>query len=232
MRLSKLHRKLNTFLGELKAKFSKKELTKKSDLPFFPQIASIELIEGIFTNKFKPENDPKWRESGAANIEEYKKWHHQMCGMACLQMILFDKFQTTPPIVTLAKNCQKYGGYKEKYNDMDGLFYKPFCKYVKKEFNLNAKVAENMSLDRIKHEFCSGNYVIVSVHPSIRHIGKVEEPIKKGGHLVLVTGYDDIEGKIYINNPSGFSEDTRKNHKIRYKDFEKFYARRGIIVEN
>ncbi len=131
---------------------SKNQLTIKT--PYFSQFASKELVEDFILGRKKVENDPNWKKSGAKSEEEYEIWAWNGCGMACLQMIL----KKYVPLVVLAKKSLGYGGYtinkkaqKEKdfRNYYDGLFYEPFVKFIKKEFDLKGKVVSPMILKEI-----------------------------------------------------------------------------------
>jgi hypothetical protein len=72
--------------------------------------------------------------------------------------------------------------------------------------------------------------VIASVNPNIRGYATSSET-KIGGHLVLVTGYDQDKKTITINNPSGFvSLNTQKGHVLSEVEFIRYFANRGIIL--
>ena len=198
----------------------------KRNINYYSQFETPDLILGAIDEERKI-NDPLWKNSGAENEEEYNFWSKRACGMACLKMILSDLDKGIWPIVKLAKLCQKYGGY-----DLDtnlGLIYKPFTLFIKQEFNLLSEVVENLDIKRIGIEVKKGNYPIVSVHPDIRD-KENKEPNKKGGHLVLVVGCDDFKKELIIHNPAGVYNLSQENYHLSEEEFNKFFARRGIIV--
>ncbi|MFZ1250289.1 MAG: hypothetical protein WAR37_02480 [Candidatus Microsaccharimonas sp.] len=57
-----------------------------------------------------------------------------------------------------------------------------------------------------------------------------DNPNKKGGHLVLVLGYDLDKRLLYLYNPSGFETYTQEYASISFKDFKKFFGGRGIVI--
>jgi len=159
-------------------------------IPYFAQWESQELVDEIIEGKIKAREDPRWKKSGANTPAEYELWSWNVCGMACLKMILMRKFGRDYKTIELAKKCEECGGYIKKGKVIDGLFYEPFIVFLKKELKLKAKVFKRfLTLWRIKRELKKGNYFIVSVSASIRK--PVHTPEHKGGHLVLMTGFDD-----------------------------------------
>jgi len=200
-------------------------------IPFFSQWESAQLVEDIVKGKIWASSDPKWKNSGAESTEEYIYWSWNICGMACLKMILADKFDKEYKLIELAKSCESYGGYRRNGNKIEGLFYKPFSVFLKQDYGLKARVwGWFLTIGRIRKEIEKGNYVMASVNAHIRDLGK--EPMFKGGHLVLVTGYDRESHVLYLHNPSGFWKQSQQNFEITENDFRKYFAGRGIVIDN
>jgi hypothetical protein len=197
------------------------------NVPYFAQWESRELVEPIITKKMKAQDDPLWKNSGAANKEEYALWSWSGCGMACLRMILGATKHKNIPLVTLAKQCLARGVYREPLETSPGLFYKPFVTFVEEEFGWRAKAVATLTHLKAKQTLSAGGYVIASVTPEIRHPHK--KPVRKGGHLVLMLGYDDNKKLFYLHNPSGFIA-SQEYFEISYKDFTKFFSHKGILV--
>ena len=211
----------------------RKDTHKKSfihkDIPYFSQWESRELVEKIVTKKMSAAADPRWKESGAKTTEEYVSWSWSCCGMACLKMILAHKQNKIVPLVTLGKKCLEYGGYRQPVETSPGLFYKPFVSFIKNEYGLKGRAMSVLTLPEIKRTLSNGGYAIISVTPEIRF--PLKEPTKRGGHLVLVVGYDDNEQVIYLNNPSGF-KDSQERVAIPYAHFRRFFDHKGILIED
>lgn len=215
------------------------------NMPYYSQWESNNLVNEILTEKLKAQNDPKWRGSGAKTTEEYAIWSWSGCGMACLKMILKDRLNKNYPLVELGKMCMKYGGYKDnssKYNTQqlldqgkavpsnyfEGLFYEPFLNFIRKEFDLHGRIVKPMIIEDIIKALTDKDYVIASVNASIRDANST--PKRKGGHLVLVTGFDLRKKLLYIHNPSGLYKESQENYPISFNDFNKFFSNRGIVI--
>lgn len=197
------------------------------NLPYFSQWESPELVEKIVTRQIQAKDDPHWKKSGAKDVEEYTSWSWSCCGMACLKMILAHKNNEIIPLVTLGKQCLKYGGYKLPLENHPGLYYKPFVRFIKEEYGLSGKPTSALTMAEAKDALSNGGYVIASVTPEIRFPAK--NPTKHGGHLVLLFGYDDEKRVVYLHNPSGFKDSQRKV-MISYDQFKKFFDNKGIVI--
>jgi|SRR3989344_1765183 len=219
---------IRKFLKSKKSYIPKKKKILYKNVPYFSQWESKDLVNDIINKKISAKDDPLWRKSGAKNKEEYELWSWNACGMTCLKMILAYKFKKNIPVVELGKKCKEYEGYVGE--NLDGLYYKPFIKFIKNEFKLDAKIISPMIILDIIKELERGNFIIASVSYEIRNPNN--KISFKGGHLVLIVGYD-FETKIFfIHNPSGIDNKTQAFGKISFKDFDKSFACRGIVIYN
>ena len=173
--------------------------------------------------------DPLWASSGASSIEDYARWAGNLCGMACLKMVLAARAGKTILIMDLAMGCREYGGYVEEADGrIKGLIYAPFVPFVRDRFGLDARVVTGIAVADIADILTHSEFFIASVHHSIRW--PETEPPAKGGHLVLVTAVDG--NSIRFHNPSGHVDATRENAEMSLEVFEKFFAGRGIAIDH
>lgn len=198
------------------------------NVPYFSQWESPELVEKIINQEMGGDEDPKWRKSGAKTKDEYAAWSWNGCGMACTKMLVAHLWDREVPLVELGKKCAEYGGYTLPVEDSNGLIYGPYVKFVKEELGLKAKPTIPLLIREIIENLSEGKYVIASVSPKIRHTS--DKPKVRGGHLVLMLGYDLEERLFYFHNPSGFTKDTQEYASIGFADFKKFFGGRGIII--
>ncbi|MBX5239461.1 C39 family peptidase [Rhizobium sp. NLR22b] len=172
--------------------------------------------------------DPLWRQSGAATIEEYARWAVNVCGMACLKMILAARGEIHPTL-ELARACTRYGGYV--VNEIDasikGLIYAPFVRFAAERFGLSAEAMTNVETSAIPELLSKRRFFIASVHSAIRWPER--EPPAKGGHLVLVTSA--LQETIHFHNPSGHDAASQADVTLPLAVFDRFFANRGILVE-
>lgn len=165
---------------------------------------------------------------GARTIEEYATWSDNICGMACLSMILLAERGSTPTLLALARRCTDYGGYTVRDGQIDGLFYAPFLAFVRAEFGLEGRIADPLSLDDIDQALAAGEWVIASVGSAIRYAQPT--PQKRGGHLVLVLGHDRPSETVFLHNPSGHTPETQAYARVPATVFQAHFAHRGMLL--
>lgn len=199
-----------------------------NDVKFFSQWESSDLVDDIINRRISAKDDPLWRRSGARTRKEYELWSWNACGMACLKMILSSRHCIDVPLINLCKNCEKYGGYIRRNDQIDGLYYHPFIEFINDKYGLRGRVLSPMRTEDIISEVAVGSFVIASVSHEIRN--PVSMPSKRGGHLVLVVGYDKDNKVFFIHNPSGNTRINQEYAELNFQDFEKFFAHRGIVI--
>lgn len=201
-----------------------------SGVPYFCQWESPDLAKAILEKAITTDDDPRWKASGAKTKAEYHAWSWSGCGMACTKMILASKTGKVVPLVMLGKVCATYGGYQMPLETSPGLFYKPYVTFVDQEFGWKAKIMQGMSQDELMYELSKGNYIIAGVSAQIRD--PKSSPRTKGGHLVLMLGYDRSKQEFYLHNPSGVSKETQEYAAVKFRDFKRFFSGRGIAVKD
>jgi len=198
-------------------------------VPYFSQWESPKLAKQLIEKKITTDDDPNWKASGARNKKEYHDWSWSACGMACTKMILAHRTGQVVPIVELGEKCTEYGGYTMPLENSIGLLYKPYITFVDKEFKWKARVAQGMTFQELMNELSKGDYVIAGVSPQIRY--PESRPRVKGGHLILMVGYDNAKQEFYLHNPSGISKETQEYAAVKFNDFKKFFSGRGIVIQ-
>lgn len=195
-------------------------------VPYVSQFASPDLVEGFVTDVVPLSTDPRWAETGARDVVQYAWWARRMCGMACLRMVLGSRGAEAPPLVTLAEECARHGGYV-RHDDgrVDGLIYAPFARWVAGRFGLQAEVRTSLPLDDVRALVEGGALVMASVHPWVRWPDR--EPPARGGHLVLVVG--TTPDGLLVHNPSGLPGESQAYAELKPARFEAFYAGRGVV---
>jgi uncharacterized protein YvpB len=201
------------------------------DVLYVCQFARPEQAEPSLEGQLNPVDDPYWHETGAVSPERYAEWAFTMCGMASALMALKYFGKNTKLVAQLAEDALKHGVYSEEDGELSAMKYREFVTWIQKH-GLQAQIYTRLSVRGIQYALSRGRLVIISVNPNIR--GYATAPTgQKGGHLVLVTGYDVGKNTITINNPSGFaSSDTQVRHQILIKEFRRYYAGRGILLSN
>jgi Peptidase_C39 like family len=194
-------------------------------VPWITQYASASLIAAIAYEGHPRDADPRWRESGAPDLETYAAWCGRWCGMACFRMALLARDGVAPSLYELAVGCTEYGAYTDEPGRPQGLIYRPFAEYARDKHGLRADVITELDPARLTAEVDRGRLVIASVHWEIRR--PHNDPPGTGGHLVLVTGHDD--GRLTFHNPSGHTPEAVVA-TLPAPAFDRFAARRGIAL--
>lgn len=171
--------------------------------------------------------DPLWPESGAETAEEYAHWASNICGMACLKMVLAARGEIHRTI-DLARACTAFGGYvvNEADRSIKGLIYAPFVTFVAQTFGLKAQTITNLLTSELPALLQSRTYFMASVNSHIRWPD--QEPPSKGGHLVLVTAASSQT--VRFHNPSGHDRSSQANVALPVSNFDRFFANRGIAI--
>lgn len=196
--------------------------------PYFSQWESPDLTLSVLAEGSDAlMRDRLWKSSGANSVEEYALWASNICGMACLKMILASRGRSYPTM-ELARACTDYGGYVvgDDGQSIKGLIYAPFVAYVREVFGLEAAVVTNVPTGALSDYLSRYPFFIASVNSGIRWPDR--EPPSKGGHLVLVTAASGE--RIRFHNPSGHTRETQEDVVLPAVDFDRFFANRGIAV--
>lgn len=101
-------------------------------VPFFSQWETPDMTMEVLAEgaEVALRRDPLWQNSGAETPDEYAVWAANICGMACLKMILATRGEIVPT-VELARRCTRYGGYVVNEGSIKGLIYAPFVKFLR-----------------------------------------------------------------------------------------------------
>lgn len=198
-------------------------------VPYVCQYARTEDVERFVKGELSAVDDPYWHLTSARSPEEYARWVRSMCGMAVTKMIIKYFKNKNVLLVPLAEDARVHGVYPDKPGGVCPMRYREFSTWITK-YGLRAEIYPRLSIRGIQYAIAKKKLPIVSVNPNIRGYAK-SPPNQKGGHLVLVTGYDVAHRVLFLNNPSGFlSLNTQKRHKITENEFRRYYAGRGILV--
>ncbi|MBX5045748.1 C39 family peptidase [Rhizobium lentis] len=202
---------------------------RKSGVPYFSQWETPGMTLPVLAKGSQALlGDPLWHRSGAGTIEEYARWAVNVCGMACLKMILAARGEIHPTL-ELARACTSYGGYvvNEIDDSIKGLIYDPFVRFVSERFGLRAETMTGVDASVIPELLSKRRFFIASVNSGIRRPER--EPPSKGGHLVLVTSASTES--IRFHNPSGHDEASQADVTLPLSVFDRFFANRGISVD-
>jgi hypothetical protein len=216
-------------LGAIFSRFPESLMTDRAlQAPYFSQWETASMTLSVLDHGARALlADPLWQQSGAETPEEYARWAVNICGMACLKMILAARGEHHRTI-DLARGCTAFGGYvvNDEDQSIKGLIYAPFVAYVGEIFDLEAEITTNLPTTGIAGILERNSVFIASVNSQIRWPDR--EPPSRGGHLVLVTAA--TPETIRFHNPSGHDEASQADVELPVAVFDCFFANRGIAV--
>jgi hypothetical protein len=206
-----------------------------TNIPYYPQFASPELIYAYLHEHFDGRQDPRWREYGTEDVEEYCFWCFRSCAIACFKMCIetLARPKHSPSMIELIRQGLAAGGYiihNEQGEFVDfGWIYEPLVK-VGQSYGLKGQVYKTLSIEDIRSLLLAGALVIASVSPEIGE--RNDTPItRKGGHVVLVYGCEWSNQEcqtLLLHNPSGRFPELQENAVIPYARFAAAFAGRGF----
>ncbi len=227
--IERIIQEIETIFLEINSCVSTIPPSVSNSVPYRSQFASPEFAEEILRKGASKASDPRWKDTGADSLEEYAQWVSAQCGMACASMALSHAYGDVPPIVHLGRSALKEGVYEKEGGVISDMRYRKFALWAGKR-GLAARVFSRLSMRGIRFLLSSGYLVMASVNPNIRGY-ETAPKVQKGGHLVLLTGYDTRRRTITLHNPSGFvSLGSQENHEVGEDSFSDYYAGRGIAL--
>lgn len=133
------------------------------------------------------------------------------CAICCTRTILLAEDRLAPSCEELFEGAQDCHVYQEITDGEDfvgwkGAFHQDFVIFLWMRLRLWAQAERGVDLGFIRQRLFEGYYVLASVHPNIRFPDSRDEPEKKGGHFVLIYGFE-IEDEacwFFIMNSAGF----------------------------
>jgi hypothetical protein len=204
-------------------------LSSRAEIPYRSQYASPELAAELQSGTVAFEDDPRWRDFGAATAAEYRRWARCGCGMACLQMILAARGEEVPPLAALGRRAIGYGAYEaEPAGGFGPLIYAGFVDFVGSELGLSARVAAPLELRELADAVAGEEVVLASVSAEIRTL--TPAPARRGGHLVLVFERSGDGSSIRFHDPAGTDPGNTRGVWLALEDFERYFAGRGVAV--
>jgi ABC-type bacteriocin/lantibiotic exporter with double-glycine peptidase domain len=152
------------------------------------------------------------------NIDD-EIWQGRSCGIVSLAMI-FDYYDVKFDLAELIQQGLDADGY------IDGVGWKHDAIVdLAKKHGFESRRVEAENLESLTTELNSDRPVIISIHKNFDE--------KEGGHLAVLNGYFESEGKIegfYVNDPIG----AQYKHKNQFIPAEKFlvgWKKRAIYIK-
>jgi len=205
------------------------------NVPYYAQVASPEWIPRILDDQIAAGEDPGWLAYGAVSTDEYAWWVPRACGMVCVKMVVEALGGPKLKVMDWVRRGLDKKGYlieQDAYGDWveKGWVHSCMVDLIEEEgFKAHMREA---NLEDIGIQVRHGRLVIASVSFEIG----TDMPItRRGGHLVVVTGIQSVDGKlgaVLVHNPSGRRENLRVNACIPAERFKQAFKGRIIVASN
>lgn len=136
------------------------------------------------------------------------------CAVCCTRMILQAESMYAPSREELFEAAQDLHAYQEIVSEdretllaWKGAYHEHLAIFLWRSLGLWAQAERNVDLNFLRARLYEGYYVLASVHPDIRFPDQQNEPEKKGGHFVLIYGFEIIGDACWFlaMNSSGFA---------------------------
>lgn len=138
----------------------------------------------VYVPKRRPDDAEPWIAFGSGQLE-YKRWIPEICGICCLKMVGdtigvtndLSLYQLT--MMAVANGTFIVG----EHGTIQGAFHHPLAELAER-LGVRCRVMSRLGISEITETLAQGMYAILSIDAA-----KVDSS-RRGGHLVLVYGYD------------------------------------------
>ena len=183
----------------------------------------------IIRGELDLKDDPAWAGSGAADVDEYARWASHVCGMACLKMVLAARTGRVHPTLALARGSLPYGAYTVDGDDIKGMIYAPFVRYVEEVHGLRARACGP----------CNGRATGLAGRGRVLHgVGASVDPLARpaaaeerrapGAGDARRRGRDRVPQS--IRRTGGRRPAAQADARLAPAVFDRYFAGRGVAV--
>jgi hypothetical protein len=195
--------------------------------PYESQWGDLACNQPLIERGVSPATVFDWSTDGYPSEEAYLFWARHICGLACLRSVLraWSPQHGDIAMFELIRRAEQRGALVRTADDVGGLYYRPFVEWVRGDFGIDGTVHPSTTAEELLGHVRAGGVALASVSSEIRY---PERPnTRRGGHLVLVHGFDG--DRVVLNNPSGVGA-SAENAGVDLRTFTRFFAERGVTL--
>ena len=181
----------------------------------------------------------QWRELGFSSQEKAEYWERSCCGILCLKMAL-DAYligrgqKTTPAISEIIKQ----GLSLDAYTHARGWSHDGLIRLVK-DLGFEARAFDKIKISGLAELVKRNNFPIISIKVAFENNRILKERLffwkKYGGHLALVVGVEEKDGKVagfYVHHTSIRQEYNWPGRLIPIDRFKRGFTGRGLLISD
>lgn len=183
-------------------------------------------------------NLSEWQKLGFESFKDAQRWEKSSCGILCLKMamdgfLLAQDKPISPSTAECIKKGIEIGAYKNSVGwKHDGLVN------LAREFGFSAENREGVSSVELCKALKQNFLPIISIKWAFENKKSLKEKIlfwkKFGGHLALIVGFEEENGKLagfYVHHTSLIFEYNWQSKFLPLEKFEKGFTGRCIIIK-
>lgn len=172
--------------------------------------------------------------NGFADRSSALYWRDRACGIACLQMLLFARYQKYMPAGALIDAATAHDAYRAGI----GWIHRGLAALLQ-EYGVSAE-AKLLNRESLMHHLTCGGTAVLSVNPTLgARTAPPEDRAKRGGHLVLCHGFsaldDDkdqlsVSEEVLISDPDHEFPDRLEGELASLQQVDRAWSGRCVSV--
>ncbi|MFH0852345.1 MAG: hypothetical protein V1845_01975 [bacterium] len=181
----------------------------------------------------------EWQKLGFDNYQNAEYWEKSSCGILCLKMAIdFFLMKKGEEMSQSVADYIKVGLELNAYTDSEGWNHNGLVK-IANRFGFKGS-AKNVKIKGLQNMLKSNALPIISIKWAFKNNKSLKERIifwrKVGGHLALVTGFEEDEGHalkgFYVHHTSILLEYNWQHKFIQLEQFKGAFTGRCVEVRS
>jgi hypothetical protein len=178
----------------------------------------------VYVPKRRQNDVEPWVEFGSGPIE-YRRWIPEICGICCLKMV-GDTIGVTNNLTLYQLTMMAVANGTFIVNEdgaIRGVFHYPMAELAE-HLGIHCRVMRALGIAEITEALAQGMYVILSISAE-----RVDSSLR-GGHLILVYGYDEPAGSFLLHDSSSILQPDGCGVRISAHALASISNNKGLVA--
>jgi hypothetical protein len=178
----------------------------------------------VYVPKRRLDDAEPWVAFGSGQLE-YQRWIPEICGICCLKMI-GDTIGVTSELslYELTMMAVANGTFVTSgHGAIQGAFHYPLAELAER-LGMRCRVMRPLDIAEITKALAQGMYAILSIDTA-----RVDNSLR-GGHLVLIYGYDEPTGSFLLHDCSSMMQPDGRGVRISLHALADISNNKGLIA--
>ena len=178
----------------------------------------------VYVPKRRPDDTEPWISFGSAQLE-YQRWNPEICGICCLKMVGDTIGVTnTLSLYQLTMMAAANGTFiVTGHGTIQGAFHYPLAELAER-LGIRCRVMRALGIPEITAALTRGMYAILSINAA-----RVNSSLR-GGHLVLVYGYDEPADSFLLHDCSSMMQRDGYGVSISARALSGISNNKGLVA--